>query len=81
MIAAGPLPPPMRIINEVDGDATPPWEFHYSNVMWHGKHVPKPNRKDRVGCGYILFSNLYVARTNARAAASAIVVATAIALA
>ncbi|KAI5886507.1 uncharacterized protein SCHCODRAFT_02555528 [Schizophyllum commune H4-8] len=51
--SAGPLPPPMRIINEIDGDATPPWEFHYSNVMWHGKHVPKPNRKDRVGCGCI----------------------------
>ncbi|KAI5823669.1 hypothetical protein K523DRAFT_286400 [Schizophyllum commune Tattone D] len=61
--SAGPLPPPMRIINEVDGDATPPWEFHYSNVMWHGKHVPKPNRKDRVGCGCIgdCSSNRYCA--------------------
>lgn len=46
----GPMPPPIRITNEVDGDITPPWEFHYSNVMWHGKHVAPPNRKDRVAC-------------------------------
>ncbi|KAL1741609.1 hypothetical protein HDZ31DRAFT_45069, partial [Schizophyllum fasciatum] len=46
-------PPPIRIVNDVDGDVTPPWEFHYSNVMWHHKHVPKPNRKDRVACNCI----------------------------
>ncbi|KAG6848831.1 hypothetical protein H0H93_013652 [Arthromyces matolae] len=50
-----PDAPLIEIINEVDADPTPPWEFHYSNKMWLGDDVPLPdpsklvhyvNRKD-----------------------------------
>ncbi|PPR04494.1 hypothetical protein CVT24_013103, partial [Panaeolus cyanescens] len=32
-----PLAPPITIINNVDDEATPPWEFYYTNLMWHGE--------------------------------------------
>lgn len=45
-----PDAPPIVIINEVDSDPTPPWEFHYSNKMWHGEGVPPPDMENLVGC-------------------------------
>ncbi|TFK90557.1 SET domain-containing protein, partial [Polyporus arcularius HHB13444] len=46
-----PNAPPIRIINEVDDEPTPPLEFYYSNLMWHGKGVPKPDYDALQGCG------------------------------
>ncbi|KAH9937724.1 SET domain-containing protein [Amylocystis lapponica] len=45
-----PHAPPIHIINDVDDELTPPYEFHYSNLMWHGQDVPKPNIEDLKGC-------------------------------
>ena len=38
-----PGAPPINIINNVDEELTPPFEFHYSNLIWHGKNVPPPD--------------------------------------
>ena len=46
-----PYAPPIRIINEVDDEPTPPLEFYYSNKMWHGEGVPKPDPDTLQGCG------------------------------
>ena len=46
-----PYAPPIRIINDVDLDPAPPLEFHYSNQMWHGQDVPKPDYDTLQGCG------------------------------
>ncbi|RPD78603.1 SET domain-containing protein [Lentinus tigrinus ALCF2SS1-7] len=45
-----PNAPPIRIINDVDDEPTPPLEFFYSNLMWHGKGVPKPDYDALQGC-------------------------------
>ncbi|KAI0779687.1 SET domain-containing protein [Fomes fomentarius] len=45
-----PKAPPIAIINEVDDEPTPPLEFYYSNLMWHGKGVPKPDYDNLQGC-------------------------------
>ncbi len=45
-----PQAPPIAIINEVDDEPTPPLEFYYSNLMWHGKGVPKPDYDNLQGC-------------------------------
>jgi histone-lysine N-methyltransferase SUV39H len=42
--------PPIVIQNDVDEEPTPPWEFWYSNKMWHGKGVPDPDLKNLKGC-------------------------------
>lgn len=42
--------PPIEIQNEVDDQSTPPWEFCYSNKMWHGEGVPDPDLKNLKGC-------------------------------
>ncbi|KAF9545523.1 SET domain-containing protein [Agrocybe pediades] len=45
-----PEAPPIKIQNDVDDCAAPPWEFFYTNEMWHGEDVPAPEVKDLVGC-------------------------------
>ncbi|KAG6809964.1 hypothetical protein H0H92_013892 [Tricholoma furcatifolium] len=45
-----PDAPLIRLINEVDDDPTPPWEFHYSNKMWLGDGVPPPDVTNLVHC-------------------------------
>ncbi|KAI8993916.1 SET domain-containing protein, partial [Trametes punicea] len=48
-----PDAPPVYIINEVDDEPTPPLEFYYSNLMWHGEGVPKPDLENLQGCDCI----------------------------
>ena len=43
--------PPIEIINTVDDQITPPFEFHYTNLMYHGPNVPRPEVKTANGCG------------------------------
>jgi len=45
-----PDAPPIRIINEIDDEPTPPWEFYYTNQMWHGDGVPPPDMKSLPSC-------------------------------
>lgn len=45
-----PYAPPIHIINEIDDEPTPPVEFYYSNLMWHGEGVPKPDHDNLHGC-------------------------------
>ncbi|KAF5381631.1 hypothetical protein D9615_005540 [Tricholomella constricta] len=45
-----PDAPLIEIVNEVDNDPTPPWEFYYSNKMWHGEDVPPPDMTQLVSC-------------------------------
>lgn len=45
-----PGAPPIRIHNTIDDEVTPPWEFHYTNQMWHGEGVPGPDLKSLRGC-------------------------------
>jgi len=42
--------PPIEILNSVDDQATPPWEFYYTNQMWLGEGVPPPDIKSLVSC-------------------------------
>lgn len=48
-----PYAPPVHIVNEVDDEPTPPLEFYYSNLMWHGEGVPKPDHDNLPGCDCI----------------------------
>lgn len=45
-----PHAPPIRIINDIDDESTPPFEFYYSNKRWHGEGVPKPDLENLQGC-------------------------------
>ncbi|KZP30046.1 SET domain-containing protein [Athelia psychrophila] len=47
-----PGAPPISIINPIEDDdeATPPWEFSYTNSIWHGEDVPAPDLKSLKGC-------------------------------
>ncbi|KAI0789158.1 SET domain-containing protein [Abortiporus biennis] len=45
-----PLAPPIHILNPVDSELTPPFEFHYSNTIWHSDHVPRPDVENLQGC-------------------------------
>lgn len=45
-----PDAPPIHVINDIDEENTPPWEFHYSNHMWHGEGVPGPDLLRLVSC-------------------------------
>lgn len=38
-----PGAPDIKVINDVDDELTPPFEFHYSNLMWHSDNVPRPD--------------------------------------
>ncbi|KAA1475194.1 SET domain-containing protein, partial [Dentipellis sp. KUC8613] len=46
-----PDAPPIRVVNDFDDEPTPPWEFHYSNHMWHARGVPPPDLQNLRGCG------------------------------
>ena len=45
-----PDAPKIQIINNVDLEPTPPWEFYYTNKMWHGEGVPAPDVSRIVSC-------------------------------
>lgn len=45
-----PGAPPITIINEIDDEPTPPWEFFYSNKLWYHEDVPPPDYNKLVGC-------------------------------
>ncbi|RXW11269.1 hypothetical protein EST38_g14586, partial [Candolleomyces aberdarensis] len=45
-----PHAPPIQIINTVDHEPTPPWEFHYTNRIYHGPGVPDPDIAKLRGC-------------------------------
>ena len=45
-----PDAPPIRVINEIDDEPTPPWEFYYSNKLWYHEDVPGPDYNKLVGC-------------------------------
>ena len=48
-----PDAPPIQVENSVDDEPTPPWEFHYSNQMWHGDGVPPPDMENLISCDCI----------------------------
>lgn len=48
-----PQAPPIQVINNVDSEPTPEWEFHYSNRLYLGKNVPPPDVENLVGCDCI----------------------------
>lgn len=45
-----PHAPPIKLVNDIDDEPTPPWEFYYSNEIWHGEGVPAPDIKNLRGC-------------------------------
>lgn len=45
-----PDAPPIAVINEIDDEPTPPWEFYYSNRLWYHEDVPPPDYNKLVGC-------------------------------
>lgn len=44
-----PEAPRIQIINDID-DETPPFEFYYTNRMYHGHGVPPPDYRNLQGC-------------------------------
>ncbi|KAK7692716.1 hypothetical protein QCA50_004349 [Cerrena zonata] len=46
-----PNAPPIDIVNTVDNEPTPAYEFHYTNLMWHSENVGKPDFDALQGCG------------------------------
>jgi [histone H3]-lysine9 N-trimethyltransferase SUV39H len=45
-----PQAPEIDIVNQVDDEACPPFEFYYSNQMWHSDSVPPPDASKLEGC-------------------------------
>ncbi|KAF7377804.1 Histone-lysine N-methyltransferase, H3 lysine-9 specific [Mycena sanguinolenta] len=45
-----PDAPWIDIINEVDAEPTPPWEFYYTNKLWVGEGIDPPDMTKLVGC-------------------------------
>ncbi|KAJ7180641.1 hypothetical protein C8R46DRAFT_1070082 [Mycena filopes] len=45
-----PDAPLIEVINEIDDEPTPPWEFYYSNNIWLGDEIDPPDRSQLVGC-------------------------------
>lgn len=45
-----PQAPSIRIKNVVDDEVTPPFEFYYSNHLWHGQGVPSPDLQNLTHC-------------------------------
>ncbi|KAF9781317.1 hypothetical protein BJ322DRAFT_1080401 [Thelephora terrestris] len=45
-----PDAPPIVVINGIDDEPTPPWEFFYSNKLWYHEDVPPPDYNKLVGC-------------------------------
>jgi hypothetical protein len=48
-----PHAPDINIINEIDDEPTPPFEFHYTNQLYHGQGVPKPDLDNLTYCNCI----------------------------
>ncbi|KAJ8689908.1 hypothetical protein PTI98_012766 [Pleurotus ostreatus] len=46
-----PNAPPISIVNNFDDEPCPPWEFYYTNLMWHDEGVPPPDMTGLKGCG------------------------------
>lgn len=45
-----PRAPPITLVNNVDDEPCPPWEFYYTNKMIYGHGVPPPRYDALVGC-------------------------------
>ncbi|KAJ7661256.1 hypothetical protein B0H17DRAFT_953645 [Mycena rosella] len=45
-----PDAPWIDVINDVDDEATPPWEFYYTNKIWLGEGISPPDVTKLVGC-------------------------------
>ncbi|KII92279.1 hypothetical protein PLICRDRAFT_102901, partial [Plicaturopsis crispa FD-325 SS-3] len=45
-----PYAPPIRVINDVDKEPCPPWEFYYTNHLWHDEGVPEPDVANLKSC-------------------------------
>ncbi|KAK7052401.1 hypothetical protein R3P38DRAFT_2860101 [Favolaschia claudopus] len=45
-----PDAPAIKIINDVDDEPSPPWEFYYSNELWLGEGIDPPDMSKLVGC-------------------------------
>ncbi|KAL4260849.1 hypothetical protein AB1N83_009623 [Pleurotus pulmonarius] len=45
-----PNAPPISIVNNCDDEPCPPWEFYYTNLMWHDEGVPPPDMSGLKGC-------------------------------
>jgi hypothetical protein len=41
------------VVNDIDDERTPPWEFHYTNKMWLGEGVPPPDLDNLEGCSCV----------------------------
>jgi [histone H3]-lysine9 N-trimethyltransferase SUV39H len=46
-----PKAPRIQVINDVDEESTPPWEFYYSNQVWLGEGISPPDYEGLRGCG------------------------------
>ncbi|KAI0035852.1 hypothetical protein K488DRAFT_42400, partial [Vararia minispora EC-137] len=49
-MADEPNAPPIDVVNDIDDERAPPWEFHYTNKMWLGEGVPEPDLENLEGC-------------------------------
>ena len=45
-----PDAPEIRVINSIDDEPTPLFEFYYTNKVWHGEGVPPPDWENLKGC-------------------------------
>ncbi|KAJ7248212.1 hypothetical protein B0H12DRAFT_721892 [Mycena haematopus] len=45
-----PDAPWIDIVNDVDDEPTPPWEFFYTNKLWLGEGIDPPDMTKLVGC-------------------------------
>lgn len=45
-----PDAPDIRLVNNVDEEPTPPFEFYYTNRLYHSDPVPPPDYKNLKGC-------------------------------
>ena len=48
-----PHAPPIHVINDIDDEPTPPFEFYYTNKLYHSEGVPAPEYKTLQGCNCI----------------------------
>ncbi|CAL1706969.1 unnamed protein product [Somion occarium] len=52
-----PNAPPISIVNEIDREPTPAYEFHYTNLMWHSPKAPRPDFDALKGCDCVGLCN------------------------
>ncbi|KAJ7083652.1 hypothetical protein B0H15DRAFT_784784 [Mycena belliarum] len=45
-----PDAPPIEVVNDVDAEPSPPWEFYYTNKIWLGEGIDPPDVTQLVGC-------------------------------